>query len=140
VPEPEDVRRDSYDDESSGEKSTTRVLVMLAILVSLVAVLGMLQVREKQQEAILWPTGPFDAGVSVLSVVYHPLDATAVVTVDEVGWRALSPENQNAIAQHYAQIAAPQGAKEIRVVGSSGLPLSATRGAATFALPPPPVP
>jgi hypothetical protein len=125
---PEDVSRDSYADEGSGEKSTTRVLVMLAILVSLVAVLGMLQVREKQREAILWPTGPFDAGVSVLSVVYHPVDATAVVTVDEVGWRALSPENQSAIAQHYAQISAPQGAKSIRVVGSSGLPLNATTG------------
>ena len=137
---PEDVRRDSYEDEGSGTKSTTRVLVMLAILVSLVAVLGMLQVREKQREAVLWPTGPFDAGVSVLSVVYHPVDETAVVTVDEVGWRALSPENQNAIAQHYAQISAPQGAKAIRVVGSSGLPLNATNGTTPMALPAPPIP
>jgi hypothetical protein len=138
---PEDVRRESYEDEGSGGTSTTRVLVMLAILVSLVAVLGMLQVREKQREAVvLWPTGPFDAGVSVLSVVYHPVDATAVVTVDELGWRALSPENQSAITQRYAQISAPQGAKAIRVVGSSGLPLNATKGDTTLALPPPPVP
>jgi hypothetical protein len=69
---PEDVRRDSYEDEGSGKKSTTRVLVMLAVLVSLVAVLGMLQVREKHREAVLWPTAPFEAGVSVLGVVFHP--------------------------------------------------------------------
>jgi len=116
------------------------VLVMLAMLVSSMAVLGMVQLREKQREAVLWPTGPFEAGVSVLNVVFHPADATAVVTVDEVGWRALSPENQTAIAQHYAQISAPQGAKDIRVVGSSGLPLNATTGTTVRALPAPPVP
>jgi hypothetical protein len=113
---------------------------MLAILVSLVAALGMIQVREKHREAVLWPTGPFDAGVSVLGVVYHPVDATAIVTVDEVGWRALSAENQSAIAQHYAQISAPQGAKSIRVVGSSGLPLNMTTGATARPLPAAPTP
>jgi len=137
---PEDVNRDSYADEGSGEKSTTRVLVMLAVLVSLVAVFGMVQVREKQREAVLWPPGPFEAGVSVLGVVFHPVDATAVVTVDEVGWRTLSPEQQSAIAQHYAQISAPQGAKAIRVVGSSGLPLNTSTGATARALPAPPAP
>ena len=137
---PEDVSRDSYADEGSGEKSTTRVLVMLAVLVSLVAVFGMVQVREKQREAVLWPTAPFEAGVSVLGVVFHPADATAVVTVDEVGWRAISPEQQNAIAKHYAQISAPQGAQSIRIVGSSGLPLNATTGTTVRALPAPPAP
>lgn len=137
---PEDIGRDSYEDEGSGEKSSTRVLVMLAVLVSLVAVLGMIQVREKQREAVLWPTGPFEAGVSVLGVVFHPADETAIVTVDEVGWRALTPENQNAISQHYAQISAPQGAKNIAVVGSSGLPLNATTGGTVRALAAPPVP
>jgi hypothetical protein len=113
---------------------------MLAVLVSLVAVFGMVQVREKQREAVLWPLAPFEAGVSVLGVVYHPVEATAVVTVDEVGWRALSPEQQNAITQHYAQISAPQGAKAIRVVGSSGFPLNATTGASARPLPAPPAP
>ena len=137
---PEDVRRESFEEESSGESSTTRVLVMLAVLVSLVAVLGMLQLREKTREAVLWPTAPFEAGVSVLGVVFHPVDASATVTVDEVGWRALPAPDQTAIALHYAQIAAPQGAKTIRVVGSSGLPLNATTGNTTLALPAPPAP
>ena len=137
---PEDISRGAYADEGSGERSTTRVLVMLAVLVSLVAVLGMIQVREKRQEAVLWPTGPFEAGVSVLGVEYHPTDATAIVTVDEVGWRTLSAEQQNTIAQHYAQISAPQGAKAIRVVGSSGLPLNATTGTTVRPLPAAPTP
>jgi hypothetical protein len=137
---PEDVRRDSFEDEDSGKKSSTRALVMLAVLVSLIAVLGLVQVREKQREAVLWPTGPFEAGVSVLGVVFHPADATAVVTVDEVGWRALPLENQTAIGQHYAQISAPQGAKTIRIVGSSGLPLTSTSGSNTRMLPAPPTP
>lgn len=137
---PEDVRRDSFEDESSGKSSTARVLVMLAVLVSLIAVLGMLQIREKQRQAVLWPTAPFEAGVSVLRVVFHPVDASATVTVDEVGWRALSPTDQNAIALRYAQISAPQGAKTIRVVGSSGLPLNATTANTPRALPAPPAP
>jgi hypothetical protein len=137
---PEDVRRDAFEDEGSEGKSTTRVLVMLAVLVSLMAVLGMVQVREKQREAVLWPTGPFEAGVSVLGVVFHPADATAIVTVDEVGWRALPPEDQTAIGQHYAQIAAPQGAKTIRIVGSNRVPLTSTSGSNTRLLPAPPTP
>jgi hypothetical protein len=60
--------------------------------------------------------------------------------VDEVGWRAISLEQQNAIARHYAQISAPQGAQAIRIVGSSGLPLNATTGTTVRALPAPPAP
>src|SRR4030095_8074650 len=74
---PEDVRRDSFENEGSGEKSTTRVLVMLAVLVSLVAVLRMVQVREKKNQAVLWPTAPFEAGVAVQRVVFHPVDGSA---------------------------------------------------------------
>ena len=136
----EEARRDSYEDESSGKSSTTRVLVMLAVLVSLVAVLGMVQIREKQREAVLWPTAPFEAGVPVERVVFHPMEATATVTVDEVAWRALSPADQDAIAKRYAQIGGPQGAKQIRVVGSSGLPLTMGTAASARALPAPPTP
>ena len=141
---PGELRRDSIDEESSGESTTTRVLVMLAILVSLVAVLGMLQVREKRREPVPWPTSYFEAGVAVQAVTFEALDATANVVVDEAGWRQLGLVEQQAIGQRFAQVAAPQGAKKIRITGSGGTPLAivSTTGSTTgtIALPAPPLP
>jgi Flp pilus assembly protein CpaB len=134
---PEEARRGSFEDESSGESSTTRVLVMLAVLVSLVAVLGMLQVEEKQREPVIWPASQFEAGVPVQRVLFHPADATATVTVDEASWFALDAAAQQAIGQRFAQVAAPAGAKQIRVTGSAGTPLATATPSGTRVLPPP---
>ena len=117
---------------------------MSAILVSLIAVLGMLQVREKRLEPVPWPSSYFEAGVAVKSVQFEPVDATANVVVDESAWRMLGKAEQAAIGQRFAQVAGPQGAKKIRIVGSAGTPLAivSTTGAttATISLPAPPVP
>ena len=137
---PREARRDSVEEESSGESSTTRVLMMLAVLVSLVAVLGMVQVREKQRQPVPWPTAPFEVGVPVRSVVFSPADGVATITVDEAGWLALTPDDRKVIGQRFAQLSQPFGATTIQIAGSAGTPLTMATGNTVRTLPAPPVP
>lgn len=55
---------------------------------------------------------------------FHPDAATVTVTVDDAGWRELTPADQMALGQKLAQVAAPHGAKQIRITSPSGLPLA----------------
>jgi hypothetical protein len=113
---------------------------MLAALVSLVAVLGMAQVKEKQRQPVAWPTQPFEVGVPVRSVVFSPSDGVVTITVDEPAWYDLAQADQQAMGHRYKELAQPFGATTVQIAGSSGTPLVLETPTKFIQLPAPPVP
>jgi hypothetical protein len=126
------------EDANPTESSPKRALMGAAVLVSLIAVLGMLRGSEKANAPVLWSPAPFQKGVVVTKVEFRPEEKTATVTIDAAGWRGLAPAQQKAIGQTLAGVAAPHGADEIRITDAFGMPLATGTTASMKIMPPPP--
>jgi hypothetical protein len=133
----DDLRQDEAE---GGGRSNVFALAGFAVLVALLAVLGLRLRAARAHETVAWATTPFESSVAVKRVLFDPDDATATITVDPAGWRGLAEADQQALAQRLATVAAPHGAKQIRVASPGGTPLATGNATSVRLMAPPPQP